>query len=150
MTLDKFVLNIYSFCSVCQSHTHTVLAHTHRQTRTHQIIICLTASSDMRKADFSTSRWVGGGGALSAPGKDKSYVGGPGVLYKNPKVTQAWLHTSRHGDTEGQRDWGGNPFTRMTTIPLVSTGSLMSRHFFSSLKPQFYTIVSLWLSVYAR
>ena len=105
------------------SHTHT---HTHTRT---QVIIFLTASSDMRsKLTFPHQDEWREGKALSAAEEDKSCVGGPGVLCRNPKVTRAWLHTSSHGDTEGQGDWRGNPFTRMTTTPSVSPESIFPFH----------------------
>lgn len=53
-----FSLRLSQSHKLLLQHTHT---HTDAATQTQQVIIFLTASSDMRKADFSTSRWVGGG-----------------------------------------------------------------------------------------
>lgn len=133
------ILLLWQFSFLCSfhlsSHIYSSLPHTHTNTHTHssQVIIFLTASTDMRKADFSTSRWERGGKAISTPEKDKSYVGGPGVLCKNPKVIWAWIHTSWHVDTEGQRDWKGDPFTRMTAPPSLSPGSISFQHLFFTL-----------------
>lgn len=145
----------FHFLPICRPHSHSSNTHTDRHTHTYasRVIIFLTASTDVRKADFSTSRWEGEGKAISAPEKDKSYVGGPGVLCKNSKVARAWIHTSRHVDTEGQGDWKGDPFTRMTATPLVSPGSISFQHilfFFilqSDMFVRFFPLVIITMTI---
>lgn len=120
--------------SICL-HTFTSLYHTHTHSQTDTHTAAKSQSSLLHlliwgKLTFPHQDEKGKERQYQPPEKDKSYVGGPGVLCKNPKVVWAWIHTSWHVDTEGQRDWKGDPFTRMTAPPLLSPGSISFQHVF--------------------